>query len=228
MEWQTRSRQEVAEKKRQVALQEKGIGKPRLRIARELSKKQALRLERGLFWFEAPSCLHSSRGHFHFHSFQGSFFPENCQNRRGNSWFLKRTMVERNGDSTPRLVQGSWTRRRLRYPLHRDGGSAAKTGGEISDCHALRVSAAEQTEQRSQNTGARATQQRAAGAQAVVREEDGGHVDGDHSGPVLHSLAAVRGRQASHLAALIFWRLRIRQSARWVFAQSHQRAQAEP
>ncbi|CAJ1445949.1 unnamed protein product [Effrenium voratum] len=39
-------RQEVAEKKRQVALQEKGIGKPRLRIARELSKKQALRLER--------------------------------------------------------------------------------------------------------------------------------------------------------------------------------------
>ena len=31
------------------------------------------------------------------HSFQGSFFSENHQNPRGNSWFLKRTMMEKNG-----------------------------------------------------------------------------------------------------------------------------------
>ena len=47
-----------------------------------------------------------SRGTFQFHSFQGSFFSGNHQKPRGNSWFLKRTMVEKNGESTPRLLSG--------------------------------------------------------------------------------------------------------------------------
>ena len=32
----------------------------------------------------------NSRGHSHFHSFQGSFFPENYQNPRGNSWLFEK------------------------------------------------------------------------------------------------------------------------------------------
>ena len=36
------------------------------------------------------------------HFFQGSFFSGNHPNPRGNGWFLKRTMVEKNGESTPR------------------------------------------------------------------------------------------------------------------------------
>ena len=37
------------------------------------------------------------------HSFQGSFFPENHQSPSGNSWVLKRTMVEKIGESTRSL-----------------------------------------------------------------------------------------------------------------------------
>ena len=37
-------------------------------------------------------------------SFQASFFSGNHQTPRGNNRFLKRTMVEKNGGSTPRLV----------------------------------------------------------------------------------------------------------------------------
>ena len=44
-----------------------------------------------------------SRGTFHFHSFRGSFFSGNHQNPRNNK-FLKRTMVEKNGESTPGIV----------------------------------------------------------------------------------------------------------------------------
>ena len=36
------------------------------------------------------------------HSFQGSFFLENLRKPTENGWFLKRTMVEKNGESTPR------------------------------------------------------------------------------------------------------------------------------
>ena len=34
---------------------------------------------------------------------KGSFFSGNHQNHRANGWFLKRTMVENNGESTPRM-----------------------------------------------------------------------------------------------------------------------------
>ena len=43
-----RARQSNAEKKRQDVRQERCVGKPRMRVAREISRKQALRLERGL------------------------------------------------------------------------------------------------------------------------------------------------------------------------------------
>ena len=36
-------------------------------------------------------------------------FPESHQNPRGNSWFLKRTTVEKNGESTPRSMSTGWT-----------------------------------------------------------------------------------------------------------------------
>ena len=36
------------------------------------------------------------------HSFQGSFSLESHQTPGGNGWFLKRTMAEKNGESTPR------------------------------------------------------------------------------------------------------------------------------
>ena len=42
-----------------------------------------------------------SRATFHFHSFQGSFFSGNHQ--EGKPLVLKRTMVEKNGESTPRV-----------------------------------------------------------------------------------------------------------------------------
>ena len=45
-----------------------------------------------------------SRGTFHFHSFQGSFFLENVQNSRQNCWFSKRAMVVKNGESSPRSM----------------------------------------------------------------------------------------------------------------------------
>ena len=38
------------------------------------------------------------------HSFQGSFFLENLQKPRENGCFVKRTMVEKNGESTPRKL----------------------------------------------------------------------------------------------------------------------------
>ena len=41
------------------------------------------------------------------HSFQGSFFSGNHQNRRGSSRFLKRRLVEKNGESTPRRTHCS-------------------------------------------------------------------------------------------------------------------------
>ena len=56
-----------------------------------------------------------SRGHFHFHSFQGSFFAENPQNPRANSWCFE-TMIENNGESTPRIVWPS----RLAPPAKRN------------------------------------------------------------------------------------------------------------
>ena len=42
-----------------------------------------------------------SRGTFHVHSFQASFFLQNHPKPWENSWFWKRTMVEKNGESTP-------------------------------------------------------------------------------------------------------------------------------
>ena len=46
------------------------------------------------------ACAHGSRGHFPI-----LFFLENQQNQRGNSLlFLKRTMVEKNGESSLRKV----------------------------------------------------------------------------------------------------------------------------
>ena len=47
----------------------------------------------------------NSRGTVHFYSFQASFFLRNLQKPRRNSdRFLKRTMVEKNGESTPRTM----------------------------------------------------------------------------------------------------------------------------
>ena len=52
-------------------------------------------LEKVCFWLHAHAP----------HSFQGPFFSGNHQKPRGNSRFLKRTMVEQNGESPPRLTQ---------------------------------------------------------------------------------------------------------------------------
>ena len=52
------------------------------------------------------ACCGQSRGTFSI-LFQGSFFSENHQQPWGNSRFLKRTMVEKNGESTPRVKRVS-------------------------------------------------------------------------------------------------------------------------
>ena len=46
-----------------------------------------------------------SGGIFHFYSFQEFFFSGNRQTPRGSSRFLKRTMFENNGESTPRILR---------------------------------------------------------------------------------------------------------------------------
>ena len=55
----------------------------------------------------------ASRGHFHFHSFQGSFFPENLQKPRENAWFLEKNdglnrmeeeSTARVGDQSPSIA----------------------------------------------------------------------------------------------------------------------------
>ena len=83
---------------------------------------------------------HSSRGTFHFHSFQGSFFSGN-QKPRGNSRLLKRTMVEQNGESTriPGVLGGITALASIRvqgphaaasgFGCHKDGGNTSGSAG---------------------------------------------------------------------------------------------------
>ena len=47
-------------------------------------------------WLVFWSCPFS-RDTFHVHSFQGSFFLANLRKPKEDGWFLKRTMVEKNG-----------------------------------------------------------------------------------------------------------------------------------
>ena len=48
---------------------------------------------------------HFLGGTFHFHSCQASFFLNNRPKPWGNSWLLTRTMVEKNGESTPKHLR---------------------------------------------------------------------------------------------------------------------------
>ena len=58
---------------------------------------------------------------------QGSFFLENLRKPRGNVWFLKRTMVKNNGESTPRMM----------VPLGRDSKTCGMWTGREKDDQTL-------------------------------------------------------------------------------------------
>ena len=77
------------------------MGAPLLEIRAEAQHEHRTQMLSGP-WGGGGSAFHFSRGVFHFHSFQGSFVSGNHQKPRRNSRFLKRTMVETNGESTPR------------------------------------------------------------------------------------------------------------------------------
>ena len=62
-------------------------------LAPDQSMSQLAYLRRRKKRFKKTRPERHSWGTFQFHSFQASFFA-------GNSWFVKRTMVEKNGEST--------------------------------------------------------------------------------------------------------------------------------
>ena len=65
------------------------------------------------------------------HSFQESFFSGNHQTPRGNKRFLKRTMVEKNGESTPSIHFPTVPSKPLakRHKVGRVRGQPKPTGG---------------------------------------------------------------------------------------------------
>ena len=67
---------------------------------------------------------------------QGSFFSENHQKPRGNSRWLKRTMVEKNRESTPRSLSDPITRFGCESVLQEGVVLHVQQGLNLSNSHA--------------------------------------------------------------------------------------------
>ena len=77
-------------------------------------------------WLRATVSI--TLGVTYVHSFQGSFLLENHQKPWRNSWCLKRTMAEKNGESTPRI-----THFRSSGSLHKKGPGKLHVHAELSN-----------------------------------------------------------------------------------------------